>query len=219
MAQGTQTLKGYVKTSNMYLIALLTLSIGFLGGVLFSSYRLAAITPAPQSVGPPQGMPGGASPPQGMPGSASSAQVPLTKEQSDTLAALVEATKTTPDNVQAWTQLGHLYFDTGRFEKAIDAYEKSLALDSNRPDVWTDLGVMYRRSAKPDKAIASFDRALSINNRHEVALFNKGVVLMHDLNDRNGALAAWEALVKINPDAKSPSGQTISAMVAALKNQ
>ncbi len=219
MAPGAQTLKGYVKTANMYLIALLTLSIGFLGGVLFSSYRLAAIAPAPQSVAPPQGMPGGVSPPQGMPGSASSAQVPLTNEQSETLAALVEATKTTPNNVKAWTQLGHFYFDTGKHEKAIEAYEKSLSLDPNRPDVWTDLGVMYRRSGKPEKAIESFDRALSINSRHETAMFNKGVVMMHDLNDREGALAAWETLVKVNPNAKAPNGQTISAMVAALKNQ
>lgn len=210
MAQGSQTLKGYIKTSNMYLIALLTLSIGFLGGVLFSSYRMASIT-APQGMPAPQG--------QGMPGGAPSANVPMTKDQSETLAVLLEATKSTPDNVQAWTQLGHFYFDTGKHLKAIEAYQKSLDLDPKRPDVWTDMGVMFRRTGKPKKAIESFERALSFNAGHEVAMFNKGVVLMHDLNDREAAIASWEALVKINPNAKAPNGQLIRNMVAGLKNQ
>lgn len=208
MAQGTQILKGYVKTSNMYLIALVTLSIGFLGGVLFSSYRMASMTPAPK----------GESAPQAMPGSAPPAQMPMTKAQSDTLAALLQATQATPDNVKAWTQLGHLYFDMGRNEKAIQAYEKSLALDPNRPDVWTDLGVMYRRAGNSKKSVESFDRALSFNSRHEVALFNKGVVLMHDLNDQDAAITAWKALVEINPNAKAPNGQLIRNMVAGLQN-
>lgn len=209
MPQGAQTLKGYVKTSNMYLIVLLTLSIGFLGGVLFSSYRMASLTPVSQ------GMPT----PQGMPGNAPAANVPMTKDQSQTQAALIEATKATPDNVQAWTQLGHFYFDTGRHARAIEAYEKSLSLDPNRPDVWTDMGVMYRRTGKPEKAIESFERALSINSSHEVAMFNKGVVLMHDLNDKNAAIASWENLVKINPNAKAPNGQLIRNMVTELKTQ
>ncbi len=214
MAQGSQLLKGYVKTSNMYLIVLLTLAVGFLGGVLFSSFRMSAMD-SPQIMPAQQGVPA----PQGMPGAAPSANVPMTQQQSETLAALVEATKTTPDNVQAWTQLGHLYFDTGKHEKAIEAYEKSLALDSSRPDVWTDMGVMYRRTGQPQKAIESFDRALSINSGHEVALFNKGVVLMHDLNDIEAAIASWEALVKINPNAKAPNGQLIRDMVTATRNQ
>jgi tetratricopeptide (TPR) repeat protein len=209
MAQGAQILKGYVKTSNMYLIALVTLSIGFLGGVLFSSYRMASMAPVPQGEPASQGMPGGAP----------AAQKPMTKAQSDALAALLQATQATPDNVKAWTQLGHLYFDLDKNEKAIEAYEKSLAIDPNRPDVWTDLGVMYRRAGNSKKSVESFDRALSFNSRHEVALFNKGVVLMHDLNDQDAAITAWKTLVKINPNAQAPNGQLIRNMVAGLQNQ
>ena len=209
MAQASQTLKGYVKTSNMYLIALLTLSIGFLGGVLFSSYRMTSIAPVPQRMPAPQGMPGGAP----------SANVQMTQQDAEREAALVKATETTPDNVEAWTQLGHLYFDSGKHEKAIEAYDKSLALDPSRPDVWTDMGVMFRRIGKPEKAIESFEKALSINPSHEVAMFNRGVVLMHDINDREAALASWEALVKVNPNAKAPNGELIRDMVAGLKNQ
>jgi cytochrome c-type biogenesis protein CcmH/NrfG len=215
MAERTQVLKGYIKTSNMYLIAIVTLSIGFLGGVLYTSHRMASDAPVPQNMMAPQNMPA----PRAMPGTPPSAKAPLTQAQSDTLAVLEQATKTNPDNVQAWTQLGHLNSDLDRYEEAIDAYKKSLALDPNRPDVWTDMGVMYRRSGKPKKAIESFDRALSLNSRHETALYNKGVVLMHDLNDLDGAMAAWKALVKINPDAQTSDGRRISDMISGMNNQ
>lgn len=201
MPQESKTIKGYVKTSNMYLIVLIALSVGFFGGVLFSTYRSISLAP----VSGPIRSPG------------PSAGVPLTKEQSQTLAALIEATRATPKNVQAWTQLGHFYFDSGKNAEAIEAYEKSLALDGERPDVWTDLGVMYRRTDKPKKAIECFDRALSINSRHEVAMFNKGVVFMHDLNDAKAALRSWEQLVQVNPNAKAPNGQLVSTLVSELK--
>ncbi len=206
MPKDSKTLRGYVTTSNMYLAVLVALSVGFLGGVLFSSYRSASMAPV-------------ASSPGGAPSSAPATGVPMTQNQSQKLAALLEATKATPDNVQAWTQLGHLYFDTGKHTQAIEAYQKSLALDANRPDVWTDMGVMYRRTGKPEKAIESFDRALSINSRHETAMFNKGVVYMHDLNDAKAAIASWESLVKINPSAKAPNGQLVSTLVTELKKK
>lgn len=201
MPQNVRNLKGYVKTSNMYLSILIALSVGFLAGVLFSAYRTTVNAPVTG----------------GMPAPGPRADVPLTKDQTQTLDALVKATETTPDNVQAWTQLGHFYFDTGKNAKAIEAYEKSLALDDNRPDVWTDLGVMYRRVDKPKKAIESFDRALSINSRHEVAMFNRGVVYMHDLNDAKAALSSWEKLVQTNPSAKAPNGQLVSTLISELK--
>ena len=141
----------------------------------------------------------------------------MTQEQSQTLAALIQATQTTPDNVNAWTQLGHFYFDTAQPEKAIQAYEKSLELDGSRPDVWTDLGVMYRRNGDPTQAVKCFDRALALNARHEVALFNKGVVLMHDIKDAQGALKAWEKLVEVNPNAQTPNGQSVKSMIEQVK--
>ena len=182
----------------MYLIVLVALAAGFFGGVVFSSYRTSGVASFPGS--------------PGLPGT-----LPISQEQSQKLTALLQATRTTPDNVNAWTQLGHLYFDTGQYEKAVHAYEKSLELDPSRPDVWTDLGVMYRRTGDATQALKCFDRALSIDAGHETALFNKGVVLMHDTKDLNAALQAWEKLVQINPNAQTPDGRTVKSMVDQVK--
>ena len=76
---------------------------------------------------------------------------------------------------------------------------------------------MYRRTGDPTQAVKCFDRALSIDPGHETALFNKGVVLMHDIKDLNAALQAWEKLVQVNPNAQTPDGRTVKSMIDMVK--
>lgn len=118
-----------------------------------------------------------------------------------------------PTNTQAWIQLGHVYFDTGRHARAIDAYQKALALKPDNADVLTDLGIMYRRSGQPQRAIETFDRAVAVDPRHETARLNKGIVLLHDLGDRQGAIRTWEALLEINPLAMASADQSVDQMI------
>ncbi len=124
-----------------------------------------------------------------------------------------------PQNVEAWTNLGHLYYDSDQVEKAITAYNKSLALAPDNADVLTDLGVMYRRAGNPRQAIASFDRAIQVNAKHETARFNKGIVLLYDLKDQAGAIAAWQGLVSLNPMATAPNGQLVSEIIKEIQNK
>lgn len=197
-----KAMKGYVKTSNIYFAALISVSIGFFAGVLFSAYKTLNI-PIPTQAN--------------RSGHTHTAPRQLSEQQMQTLRALLDATRSNPNDIDGWTRLGHFYFNISNYEKAIEAYQKSLALAPDRPDVWTDMGVMYRRAGKPKKAIESFDRALSISTDHQKAMFNKGVVYMHDLNDTGAALASWEMLLKINPDAKTPGGQLVRTMVNEIK--
>jgi len=104
-----------------------------------------------------------------------------------------------PKNTNAWIQLGHVYFDTDKSDQAINAYEKALKLNPRNADVLTDLGIMYRRSGQFRKAIEKFDKAVAVDPNHQNARLNKGIVLMHDLSDRDGAIRVWEELLEINP--------------------
>ena len=137
----------------------------------------------------------------------------------DRIAALERQTKANPNNTQAWTELGNAYFDSGQYEASISAYRKSLELDPSNPNVWTDMGVMYRRSGKPEEAIKAFDQAIAADPKHEVSRMNKGIVLLHDLNDFDGAIRAWEGLLEVNPLAMAPNGVSIDQMVVQLKKQ
>jgi cytochrome c-type biogenesis protein CcmH/NrfG len=190
-----------VKKETMWLVASIALGVGFLGGVVFGVYKSGTGKPMQkQMVSQP------AEKDQG-----------ISVESAAQIFQLEKMTKENPDDVAAWTSLGNLYFDTGNHQKAITAYTRSLALNPDNANVMTDLGVMYRRSGKPKKAIESFDKAAKIDPKHETALFNKGIVLMHDLNNLDGAIGAWEELVKRNPAATSPTGQPVKDLVERMK--
>ncbi len=130
---------------------------------------------------------------------------------------LEKALAARPADNAGWIELGNLYFDTGQAEKSIHAYEHALALEPGNADVLTDLGIMYRESGKPLKALENFRKAVAVNPRHVNALFNEGVVLSTDLGDKAGAIAAWEKLLKINPDASGPNGKTVRQMIQELR--
>lgn len=114
-----------------------------------------------------------------------------------------------PGNRNAWVQLGHLYFDSSLPAKAIDAYDKALAIDPNDPDVLTDQGVMFRELGWYDRAIDNFTKANKIKPDHPQSLFNLGVVYRYDLNDFPRATEVWKRFLAISPN--SPGADKIRA--------
>jgi hypothetical protein len=40
---------------------------------------------------------------------------------------------------------------------------------------------------------------------------------MHDLNDKEGAIKAWEKLVSINPNAQTPTGQSVRELIKKVR--
>lgn len=197
--------EGLVKKEMMIIAALVALIVGFLGGVIFSSFK-APKQPVTVAQGP------AAQPPAGQP-----AQVGPTAEQAAQIFSLEEEVRANPKNGGAWTQLGNMYFDTDQPVNSIAAYKKSLELNQGQPEVWTDLGVMYRRTRQFKEAVAAFDKAIALRPDIEQAHFNKGIVLIHDLGDKDGGREAWQKVVAINPNASAPNGQMIKDLLAALK--
>ncbi|MDZ7696282.1 MAG: tetratricopeptide repeat protein [Deltaproteobacteria bacterium] len=143
--------------------------------------------------------------------------VSLEQPDEGQIKVLEAEVKKNPGDATSWTHLGNLYFDTDQYEKAIAAYRQSVQLDPRNADVWTDLGIMYRRSGQPDKAIGAFDRAIVENPNHENARFNKGIVLMHDMDDWQGAIRAWEALLEVNPLATAGDDRLLFEIVEHYK--
>ncbi len=202
--QQQDTQNEYVRKSTMLLISFICLAVGFFGGVVYSAYKSGSGIQVPGSI-PQQARQGEAQPKT------------ATEDEAREMLALEKEVAKNPDNADAWLRLGNLYFDTNNYQKAIQAYNKSLALKPNNADVQTDLGVMYRRAGKPREAIKAFQAAVRIDPDHEIARFNTGIVLLHDLSDQEGALRVWEELVRRNPAAKAPDGQPLKEYIKRLK--
>lgn len=197
MAKNTTRASGeYVKRQTLMTSVVIALMVGFFGGLVFGVYKTGSSLPAGSGSG---------SPPDG--------------GRAGMLAKFEERVRSNPRDTEAWIQIGHISFDAQQHERAIEAYEKALALEPNNAPVLTDLGIMYRRTGKPREAVKRFDRAIAIDPQLENPRFNKGIVLLHDLDDREGAIEAWEGLLAVNPLARAPNGQTVDEMVAKFKAQ
>jgi tetratricopeptide (TPR) repeat protein len=121
---------------------------------------------------------------------------PAAVEEIDQAEAVV---RRDPRNFQALVALGNLYFDSKQPQKAIDAYERALAIDPRNSDVRTDLGIMYRAVKDYDKAVKEFREAARFDPNHRNSRYNLGVVLQEDKKDVEGAIAAWEDFLRVEP--------------------
>ncbi len=173
--------------------------IGFLAGVAFTVYKSKALTPI------------------GVIATDSQQAPPHNEETHQAILNLEAEVTANPGNFQAWTNLGNLYFDTDQAVKAIAAYNKSLQLHKGDANILTDLGVMYRKNNQPEKAIEHFNQAIRENSTHLPSRFNKGIVLLYDLGDQKAAIAAWEEMLGIDPQAKTASGMTIRDLIDKVK--
>jgi cytochrome c-type biogenesis protein CcmH/NrfG len=118
------------------------------------------------------------------------------------IAAIKKMLEMDPGNLNAWVQLGNVYFGMEQYQDALRAYDKALEINPNNIDVITDAGVSLRRLGKGKEAARRFKKVLEINPDHELALFNLGIVLRDDLKDRQGAIEAWERFLERRPDSR-----------------
>jgi len=188
--------KKLFKTSTLIGAVVTAFIAGILAGIVLNNYKSGGRLPAkPVSV----------------------SEENLSSDISVQIAEHEKAVAAEPGNTEAWIHLGDLYFDSGFSEKSIAAYEKALALNPVNAEVWTDMGVMYRKTGKFEKAIQCFDKAVGIDPKHEASRFNKGIVLMHDLKNKQDAIRVWEELLDVNPFAMAPDGLTVDEMLKQLK--
>ena len=206
MAKQSKNADGqYVRKETFWLVTLLALAVGFFGGVMFGVFKTDTVE-----------MPGRPAP---TPSKAADAGNATDSGKASMIAALEKETRSNPGNLEAWIELGNSYFDSNQYEKAIAAYTKALEISPGNANVWTDMGVMYRRNGNPQEAIKAFDKAIEADPKHEVSRMNKGIVLLHDLQDTDGAIEAWEGLLEVNPVAMAPTGRSVDEMVQQMKKQ
>jgi len=151
--------------------------VGVLGSMFFGGSSTAPVATSPPPVAPPA----------------------ATVNWQQKIDTLLQVTAADPANRNAWVQLGHAYFDTDQPMRAVDAYDKALAIDGKDPNVLTDQGVMFRKLGWFDRAIENFQKANQLDPRHTQSLFNMGIVYRYDLNKFEEAIATWKKLLALNP--------------------
>lgn len=188
-----------MKNTRIYIPWIVCFAAGFMAGVFFAAWKLDTThinsTPQPPISG----------------GQTSSQDV------QKRIAGIERMLKENPHNVEALIQLGNDYFDTGNYDKAVEAYQKSLSINPRNPSVLTDLGISYRKLKKPQESVLAFRKALEMDPNHAITLFNLGIVLRDDMKDYAGAIQAWEEFLEKAGD--SPHAMMVRPWLKALKEK
>jgi len=197
-----------MKKETVILIVVIAFLVGFISGATVAILRGTKGAEKIAMVQKPQMAPPGAAAP-----------APPARDQMETasqIQTLKEIVKKDPKNLPAWVELGNLYFDTDQPKEAIEAYSQYLAVKPDNPDVRTDMGIMYRKLGQFDKALEEFRKAARSDPKHVNSRYNIGLVLLHDKQDMQGAIKAWEEYLKVDPN--SEKAQRIRAQIEKMKS-
>lgn len=188
-----------VNKQTFYIAIFVVFIVGFISGVGFTVFKMDSTPGATQ---------GNVTQQQG-----------ISAQENQAILNLEAEVTANPENYNGWTQLGHLYFDSDQYQKAIGAYTKSLELHSGDANLWTDLGVMYRRAGDPTKAIESFNKAISMNTNHQPSLLNKGIVLYYDFGKVDDAITTWQTVLEINPKSTMANGTPLNDFINQIREE
>jgi len=196
-------------SAQAYVLAAFCLLLGVALGYLFrgsastaTSQAAAATTTQPASAQPGQAQ-------QEQPDPAMQAAL------AQAAAPLLEAVNKDPKDFDSLVKLGNLYYDGKQFPSAIQYYERALVIHPENPDVRTDMGTAYWYTGDAEKALVAMQTSLKYRPGHPQTLFNLGWVRWQGKQDPQGAIAAWQELLKANPD--YPQRQQVERYIAKAK--
>lgn len=99
---------------------------------------------------------------------------------------------------QSLAALAESHFNARRYDEAISAYRKMLALDPNDAAVYTDMGLALHYSGKADEAVAALQKATTLDAKQQRIWLSYGFVLK-SLGREKQARAALEKTVALGP--------------------
>ena len=198
--------------TRVYLKAAICLVVGLAVGYLLRGSRSSASSVLPAASVAKSSVRAGAMGAREMPGGAGHMQQMANKQA----APLLERLKSDPNNSALLIQVGSIYHTTHQFKQAAEYYDKALRVDPKNVAIRTKLASSLFRMGDADGAIAQLNQALSYDPKDANALFDLGVVKLNGKQDGKGALAAWQRLLKSNPQLSADRKATVQKLMAAV---
>jgi len=201
-------------STQAYALAAFCLLLGVALGYLF---RGSASTATTQAAAATTAQPGGGQQGQSQQNQAQQDQPDPNMQAAlaQATAPLLEAVNKDPKDFDSLVKLANLYYDGKQFPSAIQYYERALAIHPENPDVRTDMGTAYWYTGDAEKALAAMETSLKYRPGHPQTLFNLGWVRWQGKQDPQGAIQAWQDLLKANPD--YPQRQQVEQYIAKAK--
>jgi cytochrome c-type biogenesis protein CcmH/NrfG len=196
----------------VYAMAVVCLLLGLAIGYLFRGSKSPA-PPVPEASGAQPAATAGAMGGQ-MP------SLDQMRQMADKKAApLLEKLKVDPNNSDLLIQIGNIYKATHQFKEATGYFDKALQVDPKNVAIRTEMASCLYYDGDVDGAISQLQQSLQYDPKDANSLFNLGMIKWQAKQDGKGALAAWQELLKSNPQLSADRKATVQKLMADVKTQ
>ncbi len=198
-----------LRAAQVFSMAAFCLAVGLGIGYLMRGSQLAASSPKATAQATAPTAPEGARPVGHRP------SLDEMRQMADKQAApLLEKLKSNPNDSSLLVQVGAIYHTTHRFKEAAEYYTRALDTDPKNVAVRTKLASSLYRNGDVDGAIKQLNQALTYDPKDANALFDLGMIKLQGKGDPKGALAAWQRLLKTNPQLSPERKATVMKLMA-----
>ncbi len=94
--------------------------------------------------------------------------------------------------------IGNLYYDLGKLEKALTYYDKALYIYPDFIDVWKYRGLIYFTSGRLQKAAACYNQIMNLDPEYPELWIDIGIIFF-EMRKINEAKACYEKATEMNP--------------------
>jgi tetratricopeptide (TPR) repeat protein len=117
----------------------------------------------------------------------------------EALAAYQTVLKIKPDKAAAYTNIGVVYYESGKFDEAVQQMQKALEIDPGDADTHYMLGATYVQQQKLDDAEKSFNKAIELKPDLAEAFTGLGNVQLAR-NKVDDAVKTLQRATSLQPD-------------------
>jgi len=128
---------------------------------------------------------------------------------------LLSQLKADPKNMKLLNEIGLVYKTAHQFEEAAKYFDESLQVDPTNIAVRADYASCLFYSGDVDGALTQLNKSLEYDPKHAGTLINIGIIKWKGKNDPDGAVQAWEKVLKYHPD--FPQKAAVEHMIAEAK--
>lgn len=190
------------QAKHVYVLAAVCLVLGSAAGYLLRGSQ-AASTVSPEMAG---------------------ASATMTLEQMQQVAEkraepLLQRLAKNPNDASLMIQVADVYKQNHQFEKAAEYYSRSLKVDPNNAGVRSDLASCMYYKGDVEGALAQLQEALQLEPKNAPALFNLGMINWQGKKDGKAAVAAWEELLRSNPQLGADRKAAVHRLIAEARQQ
>jgi cytochrome c-type biogenesis protein CcmH/NrfG len=132
-------------------------------------------------------------------------------------APLLEKLSKDPNNTDLLVQVGALYHSVHQYPQAVTYYDRAAAAKPADVSIRTKLAASLFRMGDADRAIDQLNQALTYDPKDANSLFNLGLIEWQGKQDGKSALAAWQKLLKTNPQLDPARKATVDKLIAEVK--